>query len=103
MIQVEQAILDATELMPLTVSGTGNIGWVVAQTSLEHLRLTLVDGGYINPSDKTAAISFHSVEPISMKDLLDGEEFDLSDPEAVKVELPCGMFRFIDIELAEPL
>ena len=38
-----------------------------------------------------------------MVDLLDKEEFDNVDPAAVKIEIPCGMFRFIDIELSEPL
>ena len=87
--------------MPLTVSG--EVAWVVAQTSPTHLRLTLIDGGYINPSDKTATVTFHTVKPTKMTDLLSKETFALAHPSAVTVNIHCGLFRFIDIELEEPL
>ncbi|MFC2113026.1 hypothetical protein ACFLTA_07145 [Bacteroidota bacterium] len=98
---IEEDIKNSAELLPLTVSG--DVAWVVSQTSPTNLRLTIVDGGYINPDSRTARISFHAAEPVKMVDILDGEEFDLKDPGAVMVNIPCGMFRFIDIELNKPL
>jgi hypothetical protein len=67
------------------------------------LRLTLIDSGYIDPKDRTATVSFHTVSPIKMVDLLFGDRFDISDPSSVDITVPCGLFRFIDIELKEPL
>lgn len=98
---IENDIKLGAQKLPLTV--TGDVAWVVAQTSPTHLRLTIIDGGYINPSDKTATISFHSVTAIKMTDLLDNTTFDVSKQNAVKVNIPCGMFRFIDIELKNAL
>ena len=85
--------------LPLTVSG--DVAWVCAQTSQTHLRLTLIDGGYINPDDRTATVTFHTVKPRKIIDLLSGETVRAS--KSVKVNIPCGLFRFIDIELEKPL
>ena len=98
---VQTAIEESAGLLPITVSG--DVGWVVAQTDPLHLRLTLIDGGYINPSDKEVTVSFNTMTPIKVMDVLDGEVFDLINPDEVTVAVPCGMFRFIDIELGQPL
>ncbi len=99
---VEAAIKEGAQKLPLTVSGS-NVAWVVAQTSPMHLRLTLVDGGYINPDNRMAKITFHSVQPKKMTDVLDKKVFNITNPSAVMVDIPCGLFRFIDIELSKPL
>lgn len=94
---LEADIKDRAGLLPLTVSG--GVAWVAAQTSPTHVRLTLVDSGYINPKARTAEVRFHRVVPVAMVDLLDETVFDITDPSSIKVPVPCGMFRFIDIEL----
>ncbi len=97
---IEADIKAGARLLPLTVSG--DVAWVVAQTSPTHLRLTVIDSGYINPKSRTASVSFHTVAPKRMIDVLDGESFDLAHLSAVKIEVPCGSFRFIDVELDAP-
>ena len=92
-------IEDGAKKLPITVSG--DVGWVVAQTDSMHLRLTIVDGAWLNPSDKEVAVRINIPNPKSMTDVLDGKEFDLTNPKEVMVDIPCGMFRFIDIELSE--
>ncbi|MGA9639457.1 hypothetical protein [Flavobacterium sp.] len=86
--------------IPMTV--TGDVAWVVAQTSPTHLRLTLIDNGYINPNTRTATIKFNTVTPLKIVDLLDGKQFYPSGA-TVTIDVPCGMFRFIDVELTNPL
>ena len=98
---IKQEIEEKANLLPVTVSG--DVGWVVAQTDSMHLRLTLVDGGWLNPSKKEVTVRLNVPNPKSMTDILDGKSFDLSDPTAVTVDVPSGMFRFIDIELSEPI
>jgi len=99
--QIEAEIRERAKLLPLTVSG--NVAWVCAQTAPKHLRLTLVDGGYLNPSDRVATVSFNTVQPTRIIDLLSTKALALSHPRQVEVPVPCGLFRFLDIEIAEPL
>ena len=39
----------------------------------------------------------HTASPVKMTDLLDGKTFNVSDPSMVEVDVPCGLFRFIDV------
>ncbi len=98
---IENDIKESSKLIPLTV--TGDVAWVVAQTSPTTLRLTIIDGGYLNPDDREATVTFNTVTPLSMTDILDNKSFNLSDKTNVKVDVPCGTFRFIDITLNAPL
>ncbi len=97
---IEKDIQESASKLPLTVSG--DVAWVVAQTSPKHLRLTLIDSGYINPDERVASVRFHTVHPIQITDILSKETFSTSDDKAT-IQIPCGGFRFIDIELSEPL
>jgi len=99
--QVAQDIQGGGKKLPLTVAG--QVAWVTAETAPKHLRLTLIDGGYINPKASTATVRFHAAKPVKITDLLSGETFDISDPDNVQIPIDCGGFRFLDIEIAEPL
>lgn len=98
--QVAAEIANRSKLLPLTVSG--GVGWVCVQTAPKHLRLTLVDSGYLNPQARTAIVEFHAVRPRKMTDLLDGKVFPVSGARSIPVDVPLGLFRFIDIELDKP-
>jgi hypothetical protein len=98
---IEEDIQRCAKFMPLTVSGH-QVAWVAAQTAPDHLRLTLIDGGYLNPDDRTAEVKFHAVIPVKMTDILTGESFKPAGG-SVRIDIPCGLFRFIDIELDKPL
>ncbi|MFI3321036.1 MAG: PQQ-binding-like beta-propeller repeat protein [Rikenellaceae bacterium] len=97
---VEDAIEEGTKAMPLTVKG--EVGWVAAQSAPNHLRVTVIDGGYVNPTKKDAIIKFGTAKVKSITDLATGENIEFSSDEC-KVTIPCGLFRFFDIELSEPL
>ncbi|MDC0177482.1 hypothetical protein OAJ14_04950 [Polaribacter sp.] len=96
---IKNDLKESEKLIPLTV--TGDVAWVVAQTSPTNLRLTIIDGGYLNPTDKKAIIKFQSVKPSNIKDILDGKSFDISN--SIEVDIPAGAYRFIDITLSTPL
>ncbi|WP_139957420.1 PQQ-binding-like beta-propeller repeat protein [Flavicella sediminum] len=98
---IQNDLVESAKKIPLTVEG--DVAWVVAQTAPKHLRLTLIDGGYINPKERKAMVKFHTVTPVKMTDLLDGKSFSRNGAKEVEIDVPCGMFRFIDIELAEEL
>ena len=96
---IEKDIKLGAKKIPLTV--TGDVAWVAAQTSPTNLRLTILDGGYLNPKDRKAIVTFQSVTATAMKDILDGTIYDVS--RTVEVTIPKGTFRFIDITLSTPL
>ena len=96
---IEADIRDCAKLLPLTVSG--DVAWVTAQSAPNHLRLTLIDSGYINPKTRTATVHFHTVKPVKMVDLLDQTRFNIGNAPTVRIDVPCGMFRLIDIEMKE--
>jgi len=97
---IENDIIESAKKLPITVSG--DVAWVVAQTSPKHLRLTLIDNGYINPEASTAVVKFNTINPVTIKDVLSGEEFQQSNASTT-INIPLGGFRFIDIELNEEL
>lgn len=99
--QVEADIKDGAKKLPVTVEG--DAGWVCAQIAPKHLRLTLVDGGYLNPSDKKVRVQFNTVNPVKVTDVLSGKCFIPDASGSIEVEIPCGLFRFIDIELSVAL
>ncbi|MFI3321674.1 MAG: hypothetical protein R3Y50_04040 [Rikenellaceae bacterium] len=98
--EVESAIKEGAKMLPLTVKG--QVAWVTAQTAPTHLRLTIVDGGYINPSEKKATINIEAAKVASITNLLTGEKIKVSGDTA-EVTVPCGMFLFLDVELSEKL
>lgn len=97
---VEASIKEKSKLLPITV--TGDVAWVVAQTSPKHLRLTLIDSGYINPKARTASVSFNTIKPVKITDLINGTTYSVDDNKT-SIDVPIGAFRFIDIELNEVL
>ncbi|MFC7293079.1 hypothetical protein [Hirschia litorea] len=99
--QVKSDIESLREHLPLTV--TGNVGWVVAQMEEKKLRLTLVDGGYLNPNTQVAHVKFRASMPTKMTDVLSGEVMDISENGEIDIQIPTGSFRFIDIDLEKPL
>ena len=98
---IEQRIKEGAAHLPLTV--TGQVGWVVSQTSPTNLRLTVIDSGYINPNARTARVKLQTISPTAMTDVLTGEAIAISEDGYAEISVPTGLFRFIDITLSEPL
>jgi hypothetical protein len=97
---VKKAIEKNAKKLPLTVKG--RVAWVTAQTAPKHLRLTLIDGGYVNPNDRVATIDFHTAKVKKITNLITKEEIKF-DSNSATVKVPCGLFVFLDIELKEKL
>ncbi|MEM6885862.1 MAG: hypothetical protein AAF571_12605 [Verrucomicrobiota bacterium] len=98
--KIAAAIAEGARKLPVRVEG--DVAWVVAQSSPKHLRLTLIDSGYINPRDRTAKVHFQSIQPKRVTNLLDKTEYSVSENTAT-IDVPCGLFRLIEIELEEEL
>lgn len=101
--KIQSRIKQRSADLPLQVGG--EVAWVVAQCAPKHLRLTLIDSGYINPKERQAIIRFQHIKPIRVTDLLSGEVFLPGSfaEDTLKLIVPCGLFRFLDIELESTL
>lgn len=98
--QVKKDIEEGAKKLPVLVKGE-KTGWVVAQVTPTHLRLTLVDGGYLSPMDRKVKVSLNNLSVKKVIDILDGTSYDINN-DSFDVTVPCGMFKFIDIELQKP-
>jgi hypothetical protein len=98
---VENEIKNSAKKLPITVSG--DVAWVVAQTSPKNLRLTIIDNGYVNPEKSFAKVVVNGIKVAKIKDILNNEEFKINKSNQLEIEIPLGSFRFIDIELKEVL
>ena len=99
--KIKRTIEDASKVLPVIVSGD-KVGWVVAQMSPRHLRLTLVDASWLAPDDRVVTVKFNTVMPIKVQDILDKTIYKVKDNQTT-IDVPCGMFRFIDITLKDNL
>ncbi|MGJ8680550.1 MAG: hypothetical protein ACSHXM_09455 [Paraglaciecola sp.] len=98
--EVTKTIQDKSQLLPITVKG--NAAWVVAQIAPKTLRLTLIDGGYINPQSAKVEVHFNTITPTKVTDILDNTQYEINQ-QKIKVDIPTGLFRFIDIQLTKAL
>ncbi|MGJ8745693.1 hypothetical protein, partial [Polaribacter sp.] len=70
---IEKDLKESAKKLPIIVSG--DVAWVVAQTSPKHLRLTIIDNGYINPEKSTAIVHFNNIKIKKITDVLNKEVF----------------------------
>ncbi|WP_303317278.1 hypothetical protein Q4Q34_01645 [Flavivirga abyssicola] len=96
---VANEIQKASKLLPINVKG--DVAWIAAQTAPKHLRLTLLDKGYLNPKDRVAQIKFNNVNVKKITDIVSGEVIKLNGKTMAKINISAGMFRFLDVELKE--
>ena len=92
---VEQALAQAAEGLPLRVEG--DVAWSAARLDSTHVRVTLLDSGYIDPADRSAEIVLQRLEGLSCRDILSGEELPIRE-ERIALTVPAGVFRILDIE-----
>ncbi|WP_456238411.1 hypothetical protein [Pontiella sulfatireligans] len=79
--------------MPIAVKGAS---WSAIRLDDRHVRLILIDPGYIDPQERQAVISFQGRQPVSAMDILSTETLDASSP-VLTVTVPAGSMRFIDL------
>lgn len=95
---IETDIKNSANILPITVDG--EVAWTVAQTDKRHLRLTLIDNGYINPKGGVVTVKINPAV-INIRDLrnvLDPSEL-YTGVNTVNIEIPLGGFKFFDITL----
>ncbi|EDM26159.1 hypothetical protein LNTAR_16468 [Lentisphaera araneosa HTCC2155] len=80
--------------MPLVVSG---VAWSAIRIDESHIRLILIDPGYLDPQERMVEIYFHNKRPVSAKDILTGKSIGIEN-NVFELRIPAGSMRFIDLE-----
>lgn len=96
---VEEALKRAARHMPLRVLGPAH--WSASRLDPRHVRVLVMDPGYVDPAPRMARIVWPGLDVISCRDILTRE---LLKPRGggVDVAVPAGVFRLLDITHREP-
>lgn len=90
---IKKVVSQGEKKLPVIVKGAS---WSVIKLDKNHSRIVLVDPGYIDPQDREVEVVFQNKQPKSVIDILSKENLKISG-ESVKLSIPAGSMRFIDI------
>ncbi|WP_440875651.1 hypothetical protein [Thalassotalea sp. PLHSN55] len=85
--------------LPVVVKGAA---WSAIKIDSTHIRLVLMDQGYLDPQQRQAQVNFQGIEVNKVTDILSKEVLSHSGTD-MQIEVPAGSIRLVDIELATPL
>ncbi|TWT80216.1 Lambda-carrageenase precursor [Planctomycetes bacterium CA13] len=83
--------------MPVLVSGAS---WSAIRLDDLHIRVVLVDPGYIDPSERDVTIRFQGNRPVKAIDILSKESLPF-EGKVVNLTVPAGSVRFVDLTYAK--
>ncbi len=80
----------------LPVRVQGEVAWTVVRLDPTHVRVTLIDPGYLSPADRQATIVLQHLDGTSCRDILSGEALPLGENK-ISLTVPAGVLRVVDI------
>lgn len=92
---VEGILAEEAAKMPVMVQG--DVHWSVVRIDPEHIRITLIDPGYLDPDERKAEIIMQHLKGISCTDILSGETLNINE-ERIVASVPAGLFRILDVK-----
>lgn len=92
---VEKLLKQSAARLPIRV--TGNAHWSVVRLDPVHVRVTLIDPGYLDPADREVDIVLQHLQGVSCADILSGQKLPIED-NRIHVTVPIGTLRIVDIE-----
>jgi hypothetical protein len=91
---VESALQEAATRLPLRVDGPAH--WSVARLDPTHVRVILIDPGYLDPAERDVAVVLQHLDAVAVTDILSGETLDASSGR-ISLRIPAGTLRIIDV------
>ncbi|MDZ8117047.1 hypothetical protein [Pontiella agarivorans] len=79
--------------MPVVVKGAA---WSAIRLDKKHVRLILIDPGYLDPQERQVEIRFQHRQPVNVTDILTKETFS-AEGGRLGLSVPAGSMRFIDL------
>ena len=92
---VEQLLKESADRLPVRVFGDAH--WSVVRLDSAHVRVTLIDPGYLDPADREAEIVLQHMNGLRCIDILSGEALPVENGR-IHVMVPMGTLRIVDIE-----
>jgi len=91
---IRQALEAAAERLPVRV--LGDVSWAALRLDPSHVRVVLIDPGYLDPADRKAEIVLQHIRAQQCLDILSGETLPIEEGR-IAVRVPTGILRIIDI------
>jgi hypothetical protein len=91
---VEAALQEAATKLPVRVKGAAH--WAAAWLDEKHLRLTLVDPGYLDPADREVEIVLQQEGWTRCRDILGNADVPLHG-RTIPLRIPMGTLRIVDL------
>lgn len=95
----EQSLNAGKNAMPVTVEGAA---WSAIRIDDNHIRVILMDQGYLDPQVRNASIKMTGVTATEVKDILADQVLAGSATE-VNLQVPAGSLRIVDITTVETI
>jgi lambda-carrageenase len=95
---IQSALAEGAQRLPVLVRG--KVHWSVVKLDEKHLRITLIDPGYLDPARRDAEIVLQNVSGISCTDILSKESLPIKEGK-IALTVPAGVFRIVDVEISE--
>ena len=89
-----EALHASADRLPVRV--LGEVAWTVVRLDPTHVRVTLIDPGYISPADREAKIVLQDLQGTNCRDILSGESLPLVQNSTV-LTVPAGTLRMVDM------
>lgn len=94
--EVEKLLRSAAAALPVAVAGPAH--WSAVKLDDRHIRLTLVDPGYLDPAARSVEIVAQHLRVKRAVDILSREALPV-EGRRIPVVIPAGTFRLVDLEL----
>lgn len=91
---VEQELQKASLELPVRVEGPAH--WSAAWLDKNHLRITLIDPGYLDPADRAIRVVLQQQGWTSCRDILRNQPVAIHN-SSIEVTIPMGTLRIIDL------
>lgn len=88
------ALRESASRLPVRVQG--DVAWTVVRLDPTHVRVTLIDPGYISPADRDAKIVLQHLQGVDCRDVLNGERLPGVE-SSISLSVPAGVLRVVDI------
>lgn len=98
-LRAHQLALHYRDCMPLSVCS--NAAWAASMPDARHIRLLLLDPGYLDPSDRDTTVYFRkdiAESIVDITDILSGEHVPTVGT-VMKTKIPAGAFRIFELAL----
>lgn len=88
-------LADAADRLPIRVQGEAH--WSVVRLDPTHVRVTLIDPGYLDPAGREVEVILQHIDAVSCQDILSRKTLPIKN-KRISIKILMGTMRIVDIE-----